>query len=398
MPYKKYLLIIITLAFLAGDFSLNRIGFPVNIEVRYLFILLFFIMIFMRIHNFGLNKLFIFEKSVFLFLTTIFLYFFVLLISVFISESIYDAFKYYLDTAFILVLIFGLLILISKYEGEELLTQLSGILIITGLIFTIPVIVTATGDANRGQFSLGGPNVITRFIFFAFCSSIYRYISMKDIKYIIISLLFFVGIIFIGSRGGLLGAIVTLMVLLLLNFNNWKHKMKISGKKVIFLLILVTGVSIFYNDLQRIIMGRYINLTFSDNGLYTSGRDELYAESLAMISESPVLGHGINGFYIRTGELYPHNIVLEMMNNIGILGLLFFFIFLFYSVYLIIKFRKTKLCIFSGLPFYMIIVHMFSGSIYDFRFYFFWTLLLLYVGRGCCKTRVKTRNMHRCAT
>lgn len=338
----------------------------------------------------SIPKKLIYRRNIFFYWLLIGLYFFLLLLSVFNSDHIKEAFIYYLDVSFLLVLLLPLMIIINDFHVDEYFVFLSKVLIIAGIIFTIPVVLSVLGGGNRGYFSLGGPNVTTRFIFFALCSSVFLQKNTNKGIYNLTTALFLAGIVFIGSRGGLVGAILTLTTLFLIHlfFNKKKLSLKIkfSFNKMFFLGSAIGIFILMYEDIRRVFMGRFINVTFKANGeIYTSGRDYLYEYSIQMIRERPILGHGINSFYYRTGELYPHNIALEMMNNLGVFGLLFLLLFLIYSMYLIFKFRKTNLYIFSGLPLYIIIVQMFSGSIYDFRFYFFWGISLLFFQNAALK-------------
>ena len=125
-------------------------------------------------------------------------------------------------------------------------------------------------------------------------------------------------------------------------------------------------------------MNRIIGTTFSGNTVYTSGRDLIYADATEMILERPILGYGLDSFTSYTGHIYPHNILLEMVIEIGILGAIVFAVYLIYSLIILFKAKNTSLFLFSGLPLYMIIVQLFSGEFYDFRYYFLWTIPLLH--------------------
>lgn len=381
MSTKKILLLLILLSYLSGNFTLSRLNISLDLEVKFLFIFLFIAYIFVVKVPVRINKKNICTRGTSQFLATIILFFFILLISVFYSADKLLSFNAFLDVSFILILILSLLFVIPYFDKQEYFMFLSGFLIIFGLVFTIPIVIDVLGGAARSYLDFGGPNVTTRFIFFAFCSSIYRGVITKNRGYFLLSLLFTAGIVFVGSRGGLVGAVIALISIWSIKFLfvQWKIKRNptISFKKIMILGLLLGGFIILFDSLYRVFMDRFINTTFSSRGIYTSGRDVLYNTSIQMIEERPILGHGIQGFAIRTGEQYPHNMLLEMMNDIGIFGALFFFIFLFFTIYLIFSYSKSKEYIFASIPIYMIFVQMFSGGLYDFRFYFLWALSLL---------------------
>lgn len=381
MANKKILLSLILLSFIAGSFSIQNSTLEINFEVKYLFISIFTLLIFInKIKVFDRNVLY--SKDSILFLISLYLYYLMLLLSVFYSADKFIAINSYIYLLFIVFLIVGVIVVIPFFDKQEYFMFISGVLIVFGIIYSIPIIFQVLLGANRGDFNLSGPNVATRILFFALCSSIYRQIVTKNSRYLLISLLFLTSIVFVGSRGGIVGATSTLFLVWIIRslFVNRKliKQFRFSFRGVLYVGLTTALFIMFYDSLYRVFTNRFINTIFRSDGIYTSGRDILYEESISMIKEKPILGHGINGFSIRTGEVYPHNIILEMMNDIGIFGALFFIVFLFYSIYLIVSYRKTNEYIFACLPLYMIVVQMFSGSLYDFRYYFLWTISLLF--------------------
>lgn len=392
MSIKKILLLLILLCFISGDFSLNALG--KSVEVKYIFLFLYVYLKFLSKKPIGVIKPKLNRYGFFMYTTIMF--FIALGVSISYSLDKYSAFSNFSKVSFILVLIIITIIEVRTFNTKEFFMFISNVLVVAGLIFTIPVVIEVLAGGNRGYFSLGGPNVTTRYIFFALIASFYLNSVTKRFIYIIPSFLFMAGIVFIGSRGGLVGAVVTLFLLWVVKnlFTKWKLPKYFYFKPVvvIYLGIAISAFLYLYEDIYRVFISRFINTTFRSDGIYSAGRDELYAVSIQMIKEKPIIGHGINGFDIRTNRLYPHNMALEFMNDIGVFGLLFFLLFLGYSIYLVFKYKKSEEFLFSGIPFYMIAVQMFSGSIYDFRFYFFWAIsLIILSGKMNLVNQIKTQ-------
>ena len=129
-----------------------------------------------------------------------------------------------------------------------------------------------------------------------------------------------------------------------------------TGYRFIFYLLLIFIISsifiiTFSNSFYDIFSLRIFNL--SDSYFYVDSRQYLFFWALDLFSQSPILG---NGFaytdYINT---YPHNIVVELLAEIGIIGFLIFMIFTFTN-FMSVKDNNFRLilvvilffCLFSG--------------------------------------------------
>jgi O-antigen ligase len=92
----------------------------------------------------------------------------------------------------------------------------------------------------------------------------------------------------------------------------------------------VSGLGVLTRGVDRIA----INLTLSQRGQgaftdpSSQGRLDLYHQSVDLISQAPIFGHGIGAFgYLanyQVLDIYPHNMILEILINNGVVGLLFF--------------------------------------------------------------------------
>ena len=138
--------------------------------------------------------------------------------------------------------------------------------------------------------------------------------------WMIIGTLGLVATVSTGSRGPLLSSVVALVCVAAVTFRS-------KGPGVVSLLLLVAFVAAGYRAV----------LSFGGTGLdrlesgVESGRTDLYAQTWNIISEQPILGIGWGNFplYIfdyasDDGTLYPHNILLEIWMEGGLLSLLGF--------------------------------------------------------------------------
>ena len=373
---KNLLIVTLILLLLSGRFTIGRImNFLPNIEIRFIFLLLFLLIFIILIQD----KLTIYKADIysitFIFLTIVF--FILLIVSVLYSPNKIVAIIKLKDIAILAletIFIFITLRLFSDIDG--LLKIIAITFVILGLIYLFPILYSVLSGAGRGTVYIGGPNVVTRILFFSLINSLYLNNIQNKSKYFILSLLFLIGIILVGSRGGIVGAAFSLTVLFLVKFRDRLKIKRIFTKKSLFLTANALIIMILmFKYIYRTFYERIVNLLF--NNLYFSGRDIIYKETVEKISESPLFGYGLNGYTAVIGGRfnYPHNIILEVLLDVGFLGLILFSILLVFSIISIYKLRYYAEMYISILPIYVLVVSMLSGDMYDFRYYYFWVLV-----------------------
>ncbi|MFB5662689.1 O-antigen ligase family protein [Alteribacillus sp. HJP-4] len=381
MAQKKIVLFLLITTFLSGDFSITLMNFEKGIEVRYLLFFLFLISFLILInfkeivHKKTINK----NLTYFVFITIV--YFFISFLTIFQSRDMEISLEKVYDIFFLLLLIISLVIVLNAFEKREFFNFLAGLFILVGIIYAIPIFLSVSTGAERGNFNFSGPNVTTRVLFFAACCAIFKYTLTKRLKYSLLIIFFLIGIILVGSRGGIVGAAVTLTCVALITLIfKWKNKgvYKFSIKKLSIVIVSSLLILTTLEQIKRVFLNRMVETTFAQDKIYTAGRDIIYDNSINMISKNPLWGYGLNGYSIETGENYPHNLLLELMIDTGLPGFFFFIFLLITSFYLPYRLKNSEVFIFSSLPFYMVIVHMFSGNLYDFRYFYLWVIPLIY--------------------
>jgi len=196
-------------------------------------------------------------------------------------------------------------------------------------------------------------------------------------------------IVIAGSRSSVVIFFVSLCMMFLLH--EYLSRFLLLRKYTFYFLLFVTlvGFSLFLtmNYLPENLSLRIVNL-FSQTSevIETNPRVELYKRSLDLINEAPFIGGGISGFYSYM-ESYPHNMLLEITLESGIIGLFlflcFFLIFLFRmvsSMKIAYKHDKDSFGIFFSFCFMTIaawLYTLFIGELTDHRIVYFLTALLL---------------------
>lgn len=180
------------------------------------------------------------------------------------------------------------------------------------VMVSFPVIITSVIDffsSNGGRLSgnLENPNNLGGWIVLLLPIVIARSaVAISYFKYCLrlLVLLLLIILFFTESRGAILGVMASVCFLIFI-----KHKALIIRISVVLAFALV--FSLLFNIRQD------------------SGRIPIYANTLDAIFEKPLVGHGIFTFRIEgyTGilpggsNLYPHNFVLHVAFEFGLLGL-----------------------------------------------------------------------------
>lgn len=110
--------------------------------------------------------------------------------------------------------------------------------------------------------------------------------------------------------------------------------------------LIITPFVIFWKDIEVWLSGFHsgfiqrVLLSFESGD--SSGRDVIYEAMWEQIKESPIFGRY---FVVKSGEYvgyYPHNMILEVLGSTGIIGGIFFIIWLVKMIIKSIRFINTK--------------------------------------------------------
>lgn len=163
--------------------------------------------------------------------------------------------------------------------------------------------------------------------------------------------LLFGGIILTRSRGPIIALVLTLFIVysyeLLLSK---KYKQLAPSFIVVLCLVVILVVGVGMNDYFT---RGYDNFFEEVN---VSSRIRLYQSAWSDFLESPILGKGV-GNYFHYGISYPHNIILELLAETGLVGLVLFVMAL--KPKNLAYFKNT----FSVYMLFALITTMFSGDL-----------------------------------
>lgn len=123
-----------------------------------------------------------------------------------------------------------------------------------------------------------------------------------------------------GSRGPVVALLVGAVVLVVLTATRGhaRRRLLLAGAGLLGAAILVPLI------LPGSAIGRAVSAIVGGvGGLSTNGRAALWSQAYTGFAQHPLLGLGTGGFAsLNPGELYPHNILLEVSVELGLVGAL----------------------------------------------------------------------------
>lgn len=226
----------------------------------------------------------------------------------------------------------------------------------------------------------GGPNVFSRLLGLSVIWFLYSMYTTRRWSALCgaLSAVMFVMVLLSGSRGGTLGVVAGVVVLLL--FLGVRRNLVIGvlgGGLASWLVLTATAIGGLVSD---IVGSRFIRLTFERR--HTSGRDVLYERAIDLWSTRPVIGHGLDAFNAYGHGIYPHNIILEM----GVEGgWVLVSLFIVSVVCMAVVLYKNRMAPYVSLLAAWIVLYFvasqFSGELYDARAIFWFASVFLSYAR-----------------
>jgi hypothetical protein len=209
----------------------------------------------------------------------------------------------------------------------------------------------------------------------------------KYLTYILIS--FFIFILLIsGARGPLIFTILSLLLLFIIDFNIKKILITTILSSIFISTVLINNSNIINKNLSGIakLQERSINrisLIFEENKGNSIGErtnmitfvQDKYGGNLTNI----IFGYGIGSFgieYLKVDIRYhPHNIVLEFLFELGLIGLTLFLIYIYYFLNII---KRSKQLIMLAPFIYLLLNALKTSSFVEQRLFFgFMSILIL---------------------
>ena len=355
--FLKLILILFPIFIILGPFALN------------LFSIIFSLY---AIKNFQEFKIFN-EKIILLFFS------FIILLFPFESIEFETAFIKYLSFFRFVLMLFGIIIFLSKENKKNnilLKVYQSYILILIIIIFDV-LVEYSTGSnilGYRSEYigriaSFTNDELIIGYIssFLILFTSAFIFKKTKILYYFIILFIFVTISFLIGERSNFIKLFVLLITSISIHFF-YSKSFKAKNLIVIIPTLFILSLSFFeitkntkpgkklYSTFDNLIVIENEKFSFNlKEEFYNSRHAYHYTTAYKIFLEYPVFGIGINNFFLEsTKEKYmiknygpasnhPHQIYLEIISEVGLTGLAYFIFIFFYPIYYSIKsFKEAK--------------------------------------------------------
>ncbi len=193
------------------------------------------------------------------------------------------------------------------------------------LLFNNGAYAGITGQTGLNAF------FITIFIVISFLDMLFKKKNKKI--YIILFLLGLLALILTGKRGMLIFTCITVfLIYIFLSLNDLKH----FYKYILIFIISIGGIIILLKNIPQtsIIMNKFLFLS-RDNDIL-NGRQELWNKSMQIFDNNKFTGIGIGTIADIIGD-YSHNVYIQIMAEIGIIGIFLYILAVFKSLECSIK-------------------------------------------------------------
>jgi O-antigen ligase len=277
----------------------------------------------------------------------------------------------------------ALLHVFLSYRPERQIKLLFLLTFWAGFIYALAGVVLGGHGADRMAVFGGGPNVFIRIVGSGLIASLYLYfIQRKRIAICAIPIMLYAAIAS-GSRGGLIALLLSLIFLLVFILSrHFTWRTVILMLIVLGLLTYIGYTIILTNEIQSLARDRYYTLTIEKQ--YLSGRDLSFSQAWWIFLENPLVGAGLGGYIsLSSYAIYPHNIVLHLAAEGGMLGLMPLF---FISILMVRRWfqpRSAEHGIALTLCILYFISSLASGGLYDSRFIWFYGIIYMLPLKTC---------------
>lgn len=369
---KNYFSVLIYACFLSsGVIATLAPNSPVNLTL--LFWLLTILIIFMNLNKFKLDRFKIYILFLYLML------FIIILSSYFYSPSKIYGLSKIIDYILTITSVIGVIVIIKDKVKLEILFK--SLIFISLFVSTISI-PNFISDASSDFIRLGEINSIGMARFFGMICIILiiNYLLDNTKKKILVVIWFFFSaflLLLTSSKMPIIGTVISVfsgILLYLIYFKNIKLKVRALGMMITF---LIAGLLLLVNFWESRVFNT-LRIRFENFEGVDYARMIRYDTALDMFYSSPLIGNGVGSFsiYFEGVDLrsYPHNLFLEVLSELGLVGLLNILLLISLSVFSVYFSKKKSWNVANitviSLTIFFLLNAMVSGDINDNRLFF----------------------------
>ncbi len=296
----------------------------------------------------------------------------------------------------------GLLYALAQANaGRTFFREVSDFTILLSFVFALPILISFISNPQAAVISLNGNRSgylgLSRFIGISSVIAGYRFISgfyKKTTSFILLCFLGFL-LLIIGGRTPLVAFIILIMIMTVESTKLMRFKIKLKGNSreiYVVLFIVILYFLLNFNTISKasITISRLLIAFSSQGDSSLIARISHYRDSIRLFSQNPLFGYGVGSYPLLVGEIdsryYPHNIVLEVLVENGVIGFLLLITFFgTCAAHLIRVWDKRDEYYFIAI--YLAINSFVSGDLNDNRLLFFYIIMA-----GGIRDQISSRN------
>ncbi|MCW0212437.1 MAG: O-antigen ligase family protein [Pseudonocardia sp.] len=241
----------------------------------------------------------------------------------------------------------------------------------SGMLYAFSgLVVGQTDEQGRTIAFGGGPNIYVRVVLLGALAAIALAVIYRRKLYLVPVPLLLTAALLASSRGGVLSAGVTAAAFVVLCWRRLSVRAVVAAVLVL-LTGLAAGLVLLDAKNLQMIQERFVAAPQQDQ---FSGRPQLVEQGLALFRDNPVVGGGLDSFYVHFGvnaDLgYPHNLAVDVAATGGVVGLVLlagFVVALIRDVQPWRSLPNDSLALVMAIVF-ITTASMTSGDFYDSRF------------------------------
>jgi len=325
---------------------------------------------------YALNKNEAMLAKIRLFVFSLSLFFFFIMLTYFWSRDPEIALIKLYDISLLLIALLCLYRILICNKGSLVGQYIwQSLIFLTGFLASIAIYKAFTGDPGRLSVLGGGPNVFGRLMGLLCLGSLYLWrTKSKSWKWLPVTVISFLLVILSGSRGSLIAIFAAAGFFMLM------EKINLRNKVVMAVIISLIGSTIFFltpfgDQVSQVYQSRIQSLLVEQQ--YPAGRMEMYEQAFKLGQSNFLLGAGLSAFAGRGYGVYPHNLFLEIFSECGLVGLLLLTLVIYSFISGIYYLKLTTPSVSTSLAaiILFLVASQFSGDIYDNRNLFIFMLM-----------------------
>lgn len=293
---------------------------------------------------------------------------------------------YAVSQLLVVVLFMSCAYVFLRYETEKQLRLILSITLWTGIAYAIGAFSSYPDISGRLSAFTGGPNVFVRITGSGLIAGMYLFFQQGKRMFLWSFPLLIIAAMGSGSRGGVISLAISLLYLtifVLPRYFEWSTLLPAGF--VLGLLLWIGYVNIADSELFSTFENRYITLTETR---YLSGRDTGMISAWYIFLDNPWIGAGLTSYETLSNIFtYPHNLLLHVASEGGVLGLLPLLACLFLLVYRWFQPRSVEHDFILAICLLYLLSSQISGQIYDARFIWFYGLAYMLPKRENGRTK-----------